>query len=219
MISHLYRLYIKHRIMQKKEYFPHHITLVLSETDLSTKKGYKSLKEFIDLLREMDMSVISIYVDIIDTDIELKEEVSQILISQFESMVSKLDFKPKLTIYTINGDTYLESDSDDLHLIFSPGFGGKKEILYAMRSVLKKVEDGSIGIDDIDEDAIESELLIREEPDIIIRTHDKNLSDFLIWQSVYSELYFTDVSWNSIRDIDVLRIIRDYQKRQRRFGK
>ncbi|WP_269850430.1 undecaprenyl diphosphate synthase family protein [Methanosarcina horonobensis] len=53
----------------------------------------------------------------------------------------------------------------------------------------------------------------------MIRSGGQKLSDFLVWQSVYSELYFTDVNWNNVRKIDLMRVIRDFQKRQRRYGK
>ena len=60
---------------------------------------------------------------------------------------------------------------------------------------------------------IESHLLFKSEPDIVIRAGGKRLTDFLIWQSVYSELYFTDVNWLDFRKVDFLRVIRDFQKR------
>jgi undecaprenyl diphosphate synthase len=53
----------------------------------------------------------------------------------------------------------------------------------------------------------------------VIRAGGKQLSDFLIWQAAYSELYFTDVDWQSLRKIDLLRAIRDWQRRERRFGR
>ncbi|MCD6145172.1 MAG: undecaprenyl diphosphate synthase family protein, partial [Methanosarcinales archaeon] len=53
----------------------------------------------------------------------------------------------------------------------------------------------------------------------VIRAGGKHLTDFLIWQTIYSELYFTDVNFTDMRRLDFLRIIRDYQKRQRRYGR
>ncbi len=82
-----------------------------------------------------------------------------------------------------------------------------------------KIESGKLKPEDIDETVIEKHLLIKYEPDLVIRSGGKRLADFLIWQSVYSEIYFTDVSWINLRKLDFLRAIRDYQQRQRRFGK
>jgi undecaprenyl diphosphate synthase len=101
----------------------------------------------------------------------------------------------------------------------SIGYGGKHELTNALREIMRKVKAGEIGPPDIDEPMVESHLIFKCEPDLFIRTGEERLSDFLIWQSVYSELYFTDVNWEEFRKIDLLRAIRDYQYRQRRFGK
>ncbi|MEM0331008.1 MAG: undecaprenyl diphosphate synthase family protein, partial [Archaeoglobaceae archaeon] len=64
----------------------------------------------------------------------------------------------------------------------------------------------------------ESLLSLRSQPDLIVKA-GKEIPDFLIWQSIYSELLFTDVDWGTIRYIDFLRIIREYQGRERRYGR
>lgn len=61
--------------------------------------------------------------------------------------------------------------------------------------------------------------MFKHEPDLLIKTGGTNLSDFMIWQSIYSEIIFIDVNWNNFRKIDLLRVLRDFQKRQRRYGK
>ena len=66
---------------------------------------------------------------------------------------------------------------------------------------------------------IERRLVFQSSPDLVIKTGAERLSDFLIWQSVYSELYFTDVNWRDFRRRDFLRAVREYQERQRRFGR
>jgi len=63
------------------------------------------------------------------------------------------------------------------------------------------------------------EMIQAQKPDLVIRAGGKQLSDFMIWQAAYSELYFTDVNWLRLRKIDFLRAIRDYQGRERRFGR
>jgi len=70
----------------------------------------------------------------------------------------------------------------------------------------------------IDEKTIESHLRFSQKPDLVIRAGGKQLSDFMIWQAAYSELYFTDINWSAFRKIDFLRAIRDCQRRERRFG-
>ena len=84
---------------------------------------------------------------------------------------------------------------------------------------MKRVKDNTLEPDDINEEVIESHLLFKFEPDLVIRAGGRRLTDFLIWQAVYSELYFTDMNWLDFRKIDFLRAIRDFQRRQRRFGR
>ena len=73
--------------------------------------------------------------------------------------------------------------------------------------------------EDIDAEDIEDELVFPDDPDLVVKTGAERLSDFMIWQSVYSELYFTDVNWRDFRRRDYLRALRDFQERQRRFGR
>ena len=85
-------------------------------------------------------------------------------------------------------------------------------------------KDCKINVDDINESMIESCLytshLPQPDPDLVLRTSgEKRLSGFLIWQSAYSELVFMDVFWPEFRKIDLMRAIRTYQRRIRRFGK
>jgi tritrans,polycis-undecaprenyl-diphosphate synthase [geranylgeranyl-diphosphate specific] len=103
-------------------------------------------------------------------------------------------------------------------------YGGQKELLNAIRKIAIAVKQGRIDVDDIDEKLIESKLytahLPQAEPDLILRTSgEKRLSGFLLWQSAYSELIFVDIFWPDFRKIDLMRAIRTYQKRSRRYGK
>jgi tritrans,polycis-undecaprenyl-diphosphate synthase [geranylgeranyl-diphosphate specific] len=103
-------------------------------------------------------------------------------------------------------------------------YGGRAEIIDAVKDISKSVSSGKLCPDEIDENIFEKYLytsyLPKQEPDLIIRTSgEERMSGFLLYQSAYSELCFLDVYWPELRDIDVLRAIRTYQKRKRRFGK
>lgn len=98
------------------------------------------------------------------------------------------------------------------------GLSGREELLLAIRAILRKVRAGELRPDEIDDRTVEAHLRVRREPDMILRGGGR-LTDFLIWQSIYSELYFTEVPWRAFRRVDFLRALRDYQKRKRRFGK
>jgi tritrans,polycis-undecaprenyl-diphosphate synthase [geranylgeranyl-diphosphate specific] len=103
-------------------------------------------------------------------------------------------------------------------------YGGQKELVEAIRKIAQQAVRGEIKIEDIDARTIESHLytshLPQPSPDLILRTSgEKRLSGFLIWQSAYSELMFMDVFWPEFRKIDLMRAIRTYQHRVRRYGK
>jgi tritrans,polycis-undecaprenyl-diphosphate synthase [geranylgeranyl-diphosphate specific] len=106
-------------------------------------------------------------------------------------------------------------------LNFCIAYGGRQEIMDAFRALLAKIERGELEPSAIDEDVLGRHLYTGgDDPDLIIRTGgEARLSNFLLYQAAYSELFFTDVYFPSFRKIDFLRIIRDYQRRQRRFGR
>jgi len=93
-----------------------------------------------------------------------------------------------------------------------------KEFRKSFPKYQKLVESGEINPDEVREEHIERFLKIKEAPDLIVRAGEE-IPDFLIWQSIYSELYFMDVDWKSFRYVDFLRCLRDYQRRERRYGK
>lgn len=106
-----------------------------------------------------------------------------------------------------------------LDLVISAGSGGREEVTSAIRSLLEDVKAGLIGPEAIDEEAIEGRLRLKLRPDLLIRLGHRELSDFMIWQSAYSELYFIDRSWEGLKKVDFLLAVRDYQSRERRFGR
>jgi tritrans,polycis-undecaprenyl-diphosphate synthase [geranylgeranyl-diphosphate specific] len=112
----------------------------------------------------------------------------------------------------------------DLHFLnVALAYGGRAEIVDATKEIARKVENGELNLKEIDEQVFESHLytayMTKQDPDLVIRTSgEERLSGFLLWQSAYSELYFLDVYWPDFRRIDLLRTVRTYQRRKRRFG-
>ncbi|AFL94515.1 undecaprenyl pyrophosphate synthase [Thermococcus cleftensis] len=101
-------------------------------------------------------------------------------------------------------------------------YGGRSEIADAVRDIVKDALAGKLKPEDIDEELIKEYLYYPNmpDPDIVIRTGgEERISNFLLYQIAYSELFFVDVYFPEFRKIDFLRIIREYQKRQRRFGR
>jgi tritrans,polycis-undecaprenyl-diphosphate synthase [geranylgeranyl-diphosphate specific] len=111
---------------------------------------------------------------------------------------------------------------DNFHLNIAISYGGRAEIVDAFKTIFKKVLVNELKIDDINEEMVNKHLYVRNmvEPDMIIRTSgEQRLSNFLLWQAAYSELYFEDANLPAFRRIDFFRAIRTFQNRNRRYGK
>jgi tritrans,polycis-undecaprenyl-diphosphate synthase [geranylgeranyl-diphosphate specific] len=113
---------------------------------------------------------------------------------------------------------------DQYYLNIAMAYGGRAELVDAMRKIAEEIKDGVIMPEQIDEGVIEQHLytafLPKSDPDLIIRTSgEERLSNFLLWQSAYSELLFLDVFWPDFRRIDLWRAVRTFQRRRRRFGR
>jgi undecaprenyl diphosphate synthase len=102
-----------------------------------------------------------------------------------------------------------------MDVVVAIGKSGKDEITDCIR----KMAEDHVRPADVDEKMLESYLTFKYAPDVVIKSGGDHLTDFLIWQSVYSELFFSDVNWKYLRKVDFLRVLRDYQSRIRRFGK
>ncbi len=108
----------------------------------------------------------------------------------------------------------LEEQGTGIAFEVAVGTSGRDEIVSCIRTMAGK----GLLPEEVDEETFERCLTFRYTPDLVIKTGGYHLTDFLIWQSVYSELFFSDVNWKLFRKIDFLRALRDYQARARRFG-
>ena len=116
----------------------------------------------------------------------------------------------------------LTKDSDGLRLIVAANYGGRWDIARSMQAIAKKVESGAVAIDSISEEDISNHITTQglPDPDLFIRTGgEKRISNFLLWQMAYTELYFTDVLWPDFGKAELQKALDDYASRQRRFGK
>jgi undecaprenyl diphosphate synthase len=112
-------------------------------------------------------------------------------------------------------------DNTGLKLMVAFNYGGKAEIAAAVRRLAKRAAQGTLRPDAIDEAAIEAELYTAgvPDPDIVIRTSgERRFSNFLLWQSAYSELAFVDCNWPDFDEAAFLSVLEDYSARDRRFG-
>lgn len=215
----LYENYLSWQITRSATKIPAHVALILKETDLLEYRGIEKLLTALLIFRKFKVELVSIYVDILKDDHPVKIELASTLGERLEESFMDLPDGTGYEIYGLEGEVKSSRPGKDFFVYLSLGFGGRGEITRSVISILKEVKAGHIRPEDIDEKMLESNLLVKHEPDIMIRSGGQKLSDFLVWQSVYSELYFTDVNWKDVRKIDLLRVIRDFQKRQRRYGK
>jgi len=118
-----------------------------------------------------------------------------------------------------------EAAAGSFHVNLAVGYGGRQEIVDAVRGLLgKELANGRTGdqlIEAVTIDAIEENLYTsgQPDPDLVIRTSgEQRLSGFLLWQSAYSEMWFTEAYWPEFRRVDFLRALRDYTARHRRYG-
>ena len=102
---------------------------------------------------------------------------------------------------------------------FAMAYGGRQEITDAVNKIIKDIKSNKINSKKINENTITSYLYLKSEPDIVIRPGgEKRMSNFLLWQSCYSELFFTDKLWPEFTKEDLIKCIEEFNKRERRFG-
>ena len=139
-------------------------------------------------------------------------------------IIGRVNLLPKGLQEAIADVEKATADYDCYFWNFAFAYGGRAEIVDAAKSIAEKVKNGELEIADVTESTFQkylytSHMVDKQDPDMIIRTSgEERLSGFLLWQAAYSELLFLDVYWPDFRLIDLLRAIRTFQLRKRRFG-
>jgi short-chain Z-isoprenyl diphosphate synthase len=141
-------------------------------------------------------------------------------------LAGMLDALPGSTARALKDAAEATSDcSTGAHVTLAIGYGGRQEIIDAVRDLLTEADVAGVSMADVaaslTADDITAHLYTvgRPDPDLVIRTSgEQRLSNFLLWQSAYSELYFCEAYWPAFREIDFLRALRSYAARKRRFG-
>lgn len=205
------------------------------------EKGAEKVQKLLDWCLKLNVKSITLYTFSTENFQRSKGEVDEIMRIASENfrdlLTNERIHKNKVRVKVIGRLSMLPPDlqqlithvenatqSYDEHFLnFAFAYGGRAEIVDAARKIAEEVYAGKIEPKKVDEKTFEKYLytshLPKQDPDLIIRTSgEERLSGFLLWQSAYSELCFLDVYWPDFRLIDLLRAVRTFQKRKRRFG-
>jgi len=205
------------------------------------EKGAEKVDQLLDWCLKLGVKSITLYAFSTENFRRSKNEVEEIMRiaqEQFRKILTdERIHKNKIHVKAIGRLSLLPKDLqqlildvekatqgyDDHFLNLALAYGGRAEIVDAAKKIADKVHEGELNPEEIDEQVFEKYLytshMSKQDPDLIIRTSgEERLSGFLLWQSAYSELCFLDVYWPGFRFIDLLRAVRTFQKRRRRFG-
>ncbi|WP_250278623.1 isoprenyl transferase [[Clostridium] colinum] len=201
------------------------------------KAGADTLKKLLEKIEKTEIEHVTVYAFSTENWKRDKEEVDDLmrLLKDYIGQYIKDNEKGNLKIDTIGDISVLNEDlqkdlaylkeisskKTGLNLHIALNYGGRDEIVRAIKNIARDVNNKNISIDNIDENLVSSYLDTKEynDPELIIRTSGElRTSNFLIWQSAYSEFYFSDKLWPDFTFEDLEQAINAYQKRERRFG-
>ena len=200
----LYDRYLAARIRLSDAELPETVAVVITERDLLESGAYDTMSELLEWAFGFGAERVVVYVSVLDTEV----------VPTLRRELAALDSPHPVAVRGPDDEERAEASVQ-----ISIGLGGKHEFATAVQGIAEDVDAGALTPEMITEEDIEQRLVFPTAPDLVIKTGAERLSDFMIWQSVYSELYFTDVNWRNFRRRDYLRALRDYQERQRRFGR
>jgi undecaprenyl diphosphate synthase len=153
----------------------------------------------------------------------IKKEIKELHKNNVKfSTIGDISILPKSTEKGIREGIELTFNNSGLNLILALNYGSRQEILSAVNNIISDINKKDIEIDSIDENIFSSYLYTNNcpDPDLLIRTSGElRISNFLLWQSAYTEMYLTDTYWPSFRENELFQAILDFQNRERRFGK
>jgi tritrans,polycis-undecaprenyl-diphosphate synthase [geranylgeranyl-diphosphate specific] len=202
------------------------------------KFGGKKVEELLKWCNELGIKELTLYSFSVD-NFNRPEREKRVLFNLFLENVKKLKNDERLSKYGIrvrfigrlrmfpkeiqnemNEVMEKTKDNSKFKLNLAMAYSSKAEITDSIKKILNKLKNQDIKIDDIDENAVNDNLYLSDSPDILIRPGgEKRISDFLLWQLAYSELFFVDKLWPEFTKEDFVGIIEEYKKRERRYGK
>lgn len=232
-----------------KQRLPKHIAIIMDGNGRWAKKqsklrifghhrGVKAVRDTVEGAVELGVKYLTLYAFSTENWSRPQKEVNDLMellvntiVKETETLeknkirlqaIGKLNSLPKNCLQKLQQSINTTKDNDQMTLVLALSYSAKWEIIEATKKIAKDVRDNDLSIEKIDEHLFSSSLSTHNipDPELLIRTSGEyRISNFLLWQLAYSELYFTDVLWPDFRKENLKLAIIDYQKRERRFGK
>ena len=232
-----------------KNNIPNHVAIIMDgngrwakqigkQRGFGHESGVKSVNRCVEAASEIGVKNITLYVFSMENwkrpRIEvtalmkllvksLKKELKNLMKNDIKiSLIGDVDLLDSKTRNKLNEVINKTSINKKLNLTLAISYGSRQELTNAFKIISNKVKNNIISLENIDQNIINEHLYTRNLPnvDLLIRTGGEyRISNFLLWQIAYAELYFTDILWPDFRKEDFFNAINSYQKRERRFGK
>ena len=207
---------------------------------LGHKLGKEKLEDVMDWILEFEIKYLTVYAlsteNLYNRSEEELEELFELYISGLEelivdkrihenkvkiSVIGRRELLPNKVIESINKAEKGTENYEDYVFTICLAYGSREEIVQAIREIASLHASGELSLEQIDEKEVSNRLYTKDvpDPDLIIRTSgEERISNFLLWQSAYSEFIFVDTYWPSFSKREFLRALQTYQTRTRRFG-
>ena len=231
------------------ERLPKHVAIIMDGNGRWAKKhgkprvfghrnGVKSVREVTECAAELGIDYLTLYAFSTENWSRPQKEVEALMLLLVQTLhneistlnknniklqaIGDLEKLPGKTRKALLSGIELTKDNTRMTLVLALNYSAKWEILEATKKIAENVKNGSLGLEDINEDVFSNALSTKNipDPELLIRTSgETRLSNFLLWQLAYAEFYFTAEFWPDFKKESFYQAILDYQNRERRFGK
>ena len=232
-----------------KSYLPRHIAIIMDGNGRWAKEkgedrlfghfhGVESVRNIVEGSAELGIEYLTLYAFSTENWDRPENEVMglmELLVSTIRKEVESLD-KNNIRLHVIGDMSMLPEyakkelgeaieitkENTGLNLVMALSYSGRWELVNAVKSIAREVKNGQFDVEEIDQDMLQQHLCTSHfpDPELMIRTSGEyRISNFLLYQLAYAELYFTNVRWPDFRKENLYEAILDYQSRERRFGK